>query len=1171
MNNNNSSISLDDKYTKSSGKVFISGTQALVRLPLIQKQKDEQAGLNTAGFITGYRGSPIGGYDAVLFKEKDRLEQAKIHFEAGMNEDMAATAVWGSQQLHTDPNAQYDGVFSIWYGKGPGVDRSGDPIKHANLSGTAPKGGVLAIFGDDHPGKSSSVAHQSEQAMATFHVPVLYPATLQDYIEYGLHGWAMSRYSGCWIGFKCVNETIENTASINVDPDNVEIVIPDEITVPEGGVHFKPQLAPGIGPQQEEILTKRTKLPMAQAYARANKLDKEVVSSSKSGLGIVTAGKSYLDVMQALQLLGIDENRASQLGLSIYKVALIWPLEPQNIKAFAVKQKELLFVEEKGAFMEDQTAKLLYNLSPEQRPTITGKKDPQDNELLPSDVQLDPLQVAQVIVNRLQALSLADDALLAAKQQVETRLDVCPAPKSPLARIPYFCSGCPHNRSTKVPEGSKAMSGIGCHAMASYINGQTTRPAHMGGEGGNWIGMAPFTSTQHMFQNLGDGTYSHSGLMALRASVLSKTNITYKILFNDAVAMTGGQPVEGQLTVAEITHQVASQGVRKIAIITDEPDKYPAAVNFAQGTNIHHRLELDAIQREFREISGVTVIINDQTCAAEKRRRRKKGTFPDPSRRAFINHLVCEGCGDCSVKANCVSLQPKETQFGRKRQIDQSSCNKDFSCIEGFCPSFVTIEGGELRKTTGSNAVNDTLFSDIPVPSTPTITASYGIMIAGIGGTGVVTIGAVLGMAAHIEDKGVSIFDMTGLAQKGGAVYSHLRIANSAADLHAPRLGKGDADLLIGCDIVAAGASDALLSLRKNHSQAILNTDLVPTAVFQLNTDIPFENQAFIDTFQDYLDTEQTHLADATNIAKSLMGNTIGANMFMVGFALQKGLLPVQLQSIQQAIKLNGVAIDFNLQALELGRLFAHTPEKVAALMSTNEKNADQTSQTLSEFIDERAAFLTDYQNKAYAQQYLDFIEQIRAAEHKLGQQDKQGKLTKTVARYLFKLMSYKDEYEVARLYTSGEFERQIKAQFTGKFSLNFHLAPPLLAKKDKVTGAPQKRAYGPWVFTTFKLLKKLKGLRGTPLDIFGYTEERRMERRLIEEYQALLLELLPKLTSDNLAIAIEIASLPEQLRGFGHVKARHLQQVQAKQTQLVDYFYHGKPEDLAVEVKMVS
>lgn len=1164
------SVTLDDKYTLPSGRVFISGTQALVRLPLLQKDRDENEGLNTAGYISGYRGSPIGGYDHVLWQERERLESRNIRFEPGMNEDMAATAAWGTQQLHTDDNALYDGVFSIWYGKGPGVDRSCDALKHANLGGTSPKGGALAIFGDDHPGKSSTVAHQSEQAMSAVHIPVLYPATLQDYIDFGLYGWAMSRYTGCWTGFKCVNETIENTASVELDPERVQVVIPADIDPPPQGVHFQAQLPPGIGPQQEEVLMTRHKLPMVQAFVRANKLDKVVVNAPSRKLGIVSAGKSYLDVMQALQLLGIDSERAQQLGISVYKVALIWPLEPEGIKAFAEGHDELLFVEEKQAFMENQAAKQLYNLPAEQRPRIIGKSDERGTQLLPADVQLDPIAIAQVIVQRCQSLDIADDALLAASELLATRQQQCPAPATNLLRMPYFCSGCPHNRSTKIPEGSKALSGIGCHAMAGYINPHTARPTHMGGEGGNWIGMAPFTSTKHVFQNLGDGTYSHSGLMALRAAVLAKTNITYKILFNDAVAMTGGQPVEGQLTVPAITQQVTSQGVKRIAIVTDEPNKYSVSERFAAGTKIYHREELDRVQREFRDVEGVTVIINDQTCAAEKRRRRKQGKFPDPAKRAFVNSLVCEGCGDCSQQSNCVSIQPKETELGRKRQIDQSSCNKDYSCVEGFCPSFVTVEGGELRKPEAAD-LSDALFADLPLPEQPAIDGSYGIMIAGIGGTGVVTIGAVLGMAGHLENKGVSIFDMTGLSQKGGAVYSHLRLANKPADIHAPRLGTGDASLLLGCDMVAANGAEAVQSLNSQRSRVVLNSDLVPTAAFQSNPDMVFDNQPLIAAFAQSLGPANTHLIDATKLALQLMGNTIASNMFLVGYAFQLGLIPLWLDSIQEAIRLNGVAVSFNLRALSLGRLAAHNSNKLMELIDQSAADSSQPDrlETVEAIVQFRTDYLTDYQNSDYAAFYRAFVKQVQIAEAQAvpGSQE----LTEAVARYLFKLMSYKDEYEVARLYTSGEFQRQLQAQFSGNYKLKFNLAPPLLARRDKVTGLPKKRAYGSWIFSLFKLLKQLKVLRGTPLDIFGYTAERRMERQLIEEYRDMILTLLPDLNSSNLDIAVKLASLPETIRGFGHIKEKNLAAAKTQQQQLLQQFSNEEPQAEFVEVKMVS
>ncbi len=1150
-------VTIDDKYTQEKGRVFISGTQALVRLPLMQRQRDLAEGMNTAGYVSGYRGSPLGTYDSELWKAKRFLKDKHIHFEPGVNEDLAATAVWGTQQTHTFPEAKYDGVFSIWYGKGPGVDRAGDPMKHANLAGTAPLGGVLVVFGDDHAGKSSTVAHQSEQALAANSIPVLYPATIQDYIDFGLLGWALSRFSGLWVGFKCVNETVENTASVDIDPDRSEVVIPSDVKLPPGGVNFSAASQHQFAPAEDERRLVRFKLPLVHAFVRANQIDRVVVDGPQRRLGLIAAGKSFLDTLQALQLLGIDDEKARQLGISIYKPGLIWPVEPQGLKQFALGLQEILFIEEKRAFLEDQAARVLYDLEAGRRPHISGKTDPAGAPLLSSDYVLEPQEIARAIMARLKACGIEDaqasERMAAINRQTSFKLALV---ASDIPRTPYFCSGCPHNTSTNLPEGSVAVGGIGCHGMGIFM-GRTLRSAHMGGEGLTWTGIAPFTGTKHIFQNLGDGTYSHSGMLAVHGAVIAKANITYKILFNDAVAMTGGQPVEGggQLTVPVITRQMAAIGVNAIRVVTDEPDKYPSGSDFAPGVTVHHREALDAVQRELREIEGTTVLIYDQTCAAEKRRRRKRGSMVDPAVRAFINEAVCEGCGDCSVKSNCVSVEPLETELGRKRKIDQASCNKDMSCTTGFCPSFVTVHGGKLRKPKAAE-LSDAKLASIPEPVLPVIHGSFNTLIAGVGGTGVVTIGAVLGMAAHIEGKGASVFDMTGMAQKGGAVFSHLKIAENPEDVHAVAIGSDDADLLLGCDLLVAGSRDALRSVQRERTRVVMNTHLVPTGAFQRNPNMDFQVLRTISLVKEAAGAERTHSMDATAVALTYTGNALSANMILVGCAYQLGALPLSRASIEKAIELNGVSVEQTKRSFALGRLFVSDPASFADAVSKD--HTAQPPVSLDNFIARRVADLTDYQDAAYASQYQDLVAKVDAAEDQVcaAASPNRRVLTEAVARSYFKLLAYKDEYEVARLYTNGDFERKLREQFEGDFKLSFHLAPPMLSKKDPVTGQLIKRKFGPSTFLLFKLIARFKRLRGTALDVFGHTAERRKERALIKDYEATMSELLAGLGSVNLAQAVAIASLPLDMKGYGHVKDRNVDQVKQREAELKQAFH---------------
>lgn len=1160
-------VTLDDKYTLERGRVFLTGTQALVRLPMLQRKRDLAAGLNTAAFISGYRGSPLGLFDQQLWKARKYLKENHIQFQPGVNEDLAATAVWGSQQLNMFPKAKYDGVFGIWYGKGPGVDRSMDVFKHANSAGTSKHGGVLALCGDDHGAASSTVAHQSEHMMMAAMMPMLHPANVQEFIDYGLLGWTMSRYAGVWVGFKCQTETVESAASVSIDPDRLQIAYPTDFQMPPGGLNIR---WPDAILEQEDRL-QRHKAYAALAFARANKIDRIVIDSPRPRLGIITTGKSYLDVRQALEDLGITEEMAADMGIRLYKVGMVWPLEREGARQFAEGLEEVIVVEEKRAIIENQLKEQLYNWREDVRPRVIGKFDADGKWLLPSSGEISPAIVAKALYTWLKryGTNARIEERIAFIEQKERETAASSIGKT--QRTPYFCSGCPHNTSTRVPEGSRAVAGIGCHFMSLWMDRSTATFTQMGGEGTPWIGQAPFTDENHIFANLGDGTYFHSGLLALRASVAAKVNITYKILFNDAVAMTGGQPHDGQLTPQQISLQVYGEGVRRIALVSDEPDKYPVGTEWAPGTTFHHRDELDAVQKELREIPGCSVLIYDQTCAAEKRRRRKRGTFPDPDKRVFINEAVCEGCGDCSVKSNCVSVEPQETELGRKRKINQSSCNKDFSCVKGFCPSFVTVHGGKVKRAKvqvkkNPDGVADDLFAGLKAPEVAPLSQPYNILITGIGGTGVVTIGQILGMAAHIQGYGTSVLDFTGLAQKNGAVLSHVRIARNPEDIHAVRVAAGGANLVLGCDMVVAAGDAALEKMQKGATRALINTHLTPTAAFQLNPNLQLDDHKMAEAIRNAAGDNLSEFVEATRIATALMGDAIATNMFMLGYAVQRGLIPVSLDALLKAIELNGTAIDANRKALNWGRLYAQDAKTVDAIaepaMATMIPKA--FARTTEELLADRIPRLVAYQNEAYAQRYRALVEKAQSAEAQKAKG--MSGFAEAVARYAYKLMAYKDEYEVARLYTDGEFLKKLNAQFEGDFKLEFHLAPPLLNPPDPETGIAQKKQFGPWMFRAFRLLTKFKGLRGTALDVFGYTHERKTERRLIEDYFVLIEELCAGLTTDNHGLAVALAKIPEDIRGYGHVKVKHLKDAKDKEAKLLASFRDPAPLATAAE-----
>ena len=1164
-------VALDDKYALESGRVFLNGTQALVRLLILQRQRDLKAGRNTAGFVSGYRGSPLGGLDQSLWKAQPFLDRAHIKFQPGLNEDLAATSIWGTQQANLYPGARYDGVFAMWYGKGPGVDRCGDVFKHANHAGTSKHGGVLVLAGDDHGAKSSTLPHQSDHMFSAAMIPVLYPASVQEILDLGLHGWAMSRYSGCWVGFKCVSDTVESSASVDVDPERTRIIVPDDFPLPPDGVSIRlpdPFLA-------TEARMQNYKIYAALHYARVNRLNRIVIDSPRPRLGIVTSGKSYLDVRQALDDLGITEDDAAEIGLRVYKVAMPWPLEPEGVRQFAEGLEEILVVEEKRQVVEYQLKEQLYNWRDDVRPRVVGKFDekgewvrPHGDWLLPAVSELTPAMIARVIAQRIERLQLHPRAIEKLRARVdwinqkEAALD---RPRITLERRPWFCSGCPHNTSTRVPEGSRATAGIGCHVMSIWMDRSTMTFTHMGGEGVPWIGQAPFTDEKHVFTNLGDGTYYHSGILAIRAAVAAGVNITYKILYNDAVAMTGGQPVDGPLSPADIARQVAAEGVKRVVVVSDEPEKYPLGY-FSAAVAVHGRDELDLVQRELRATPGCTVLLYDQTCAAEKRRRRKRGKFPDPARRVVINDLVCEGCGDCGVQSNCVSVAPLETEFGRKRTIDQSSCNKDYSCLKGFCPSFVTVEGGRLKKPARAGAGE---FPPLADPVAHPLTQPYGVLVTGIGGTGVVTIGALLGMAAHLEGKGCSVLDMTGLAQKNGAVVSHVRIAPTPDELHATRIAAGEAKLVLACDIVAGVGYEALAKMQKGVTRALVNTARVMPAHFAQDPDLAFPLGSMERDVVDSVAAGDAEFLDATALATGLMGDTIATNLFMVGYAFQRGLIPLSEAAIVKAIELNGTAIEANKESFLWGRRAAAFPDAVArhARPQAPAPDAQRLSGSLDEIIARRVEYLTGYQDAAYAARYTDFVARVRATE--AAKVPGATALTEAAARYYFKLLAIKDEYEVARLYAESDFRAQVAAQFEGDYTLSFHLAPPLLAGADPVTGVPVKRRYGPWLMKAFAVLARMRHYRGTWLDVFGRTAERRRERALIGEYEALFDEIAAGLALHNHELAVQLAQVPEGIRGYGHVKERHRHEAKLKEAELLARFRSARPQAPTVGVRI--
>ena len=1158
------SVTLDDKYSLESGRAFMSGVQALVRLPMLQRQRDERAGLNTAGFVSGYRGSPLGGYDQALWAAKKHLQAQHVVFQPGVNEELAATAVWGTQQLDLYPESRrYDGVFGLWYGKGPGVDRCSDVFKHANMAGTSRHGGVIAIAGDDHVAKSSTAAHQSDHIFKACGLPVFFPSSVQDILDMGLHALAMSRYAGVWAGMKTIQEVVESSASVEVDAQRVNIVLPEDFVMPPGGLHIRWPDAP----LEQEARLMDYKWYAALAYVRANKLNHDVVRGPADRFGVIASGKAYNDTRQALADLGLDDATCRAIGLRLHKVNVVWPLDATITREFALGLQEILVVEEKRQVIEYQLKEELYNWRPDVRPNVLGKFDepegdasggewsrpnPTENWLLRAKADLTPALIAKALAKRLKKLGVPDDV----SRRMDARLAVIAARERELAalkidtgeRTPWFCSGCPHNTSTRVPEGSRALGGIGCHYMATWMDRRTTTFSQMGGEGVAWVGQAPFSGDRHVFANLGDGTYFHSGILAVRQSIAAGVNITYKLLYNDAVAMTGGQTVgerpEGH-SVLQIQKSLVSEGVARLVIVSDDPAKYDDAPLEA-GVTVHHRDDLETIQRELRKVFGTTVIIYDQTCAPEKRRRRKRGKMATPDQRVFINEAVCEGCGDCSVQSNCLSVEPVETPFGRKRRINQNTCNLDVSCAKGFCPSFVTVEGGTLKKPARPAQASLDGLPPLPEPVLPAAEQAWGIVVGGVGGTGVITIGQLLGMAAHLEGQGVITQDAGGLAQKGGATWSHIQIARRPEAIHTTKVDTAKADLVIACDGIVGAMKPTLAVMQAGRTFVALNTHGTPTAGLVKNPDWQFPAGNCEAALRASVGEAGVGAFDAEQAATQLLGDSLYTNPLLLGYAWQQGRIPLGRDALRRAMELNGVQVANNQAAFEWGRRCAHDLASVQALFAARQVIQIVRQPSLDELVKTRVEFLTAYQDAAYAERYRAFVEKVRAAEQPLGGKPGGGPLGEAVAKSLFKLMAIKDEYEVARLHSDGAFTAQIAAQFEGPVRIVHHLAPPGLAARG-ADGHPKKAPYGPWVRRLFPWLARMKGLRGGALDVFGRSAERRMERALIDEYRASIEELLPALGAHNRALAAEIARLPEEIRGFGHVKERNLAAVRPK------------------------
>lgn len=1154
---------LGDNLWAREGQVFMTGTQALVRLMLMQRWRDEAAGLATQGFVSGYRGSPLGMVDQQIWKAGKTWRDEGLNFVPAINEELGATQVLGTQRVESDPEKTCDAVFAMWYGKGPGVDRAGDAIKHGNAYGSSPHGGVLVVAGDDHGCVSSSMPHQSDQLLQAYHMPIVAPATVGEHLEFGLYGWALSRYSGNWVGLTSLSEVVESGATVDLDAINQRVAAwksADDVRAltghqaPASGLHYRWPDFPSL--QIEERLAQ--KLQAVAAFSAVNSIDRNVIESPHATVGIVTCGKAHYDLMEVLRRLEISKDMLAAAGVRLYKVGLSFPLETTRMLAFAQGLQEILVIEEKGAVVESQLRELFYNAPGGLRPAILGKKDAHGQPLVGALGELRPSRLIELTADWLIRHLPAQFSDRRAHVRDFTLPELLSNDSDSVKRMPYFCAGCPHNTSTKVPEGSTAKAGIGCHFMANWMDRDTAGLIQMGGEGVDWVSHSRFTRMPHVFQNLGDGTYYHSGYLAIRQAVAAKARITYKILFNDAVAMTGGQPVDGVISVDAIARQVESEGVKKVVVLSDEIGKYDTQKGcFPAGTQFFDRAELDRVQRELREVDGVTVLIYEQTCAAEKRRRRKKGELVDPDKRLFIHEAVCEGCGDCSVQSNCVAVLPHETPLGRKRKIDQTACNKDYSCAKGFCPSFVGVSGGKLRKRAGALAGEAgqgafaRLVNGLPQPRPHVWTGPYDLLVTGVGGTGVVTVGAVIAMAAHLEGKSASVLDFMGFAQKGGAVMSFVRLADVPERLNQVRIDTQQADALLACDTVVAAQPEALGTVRHGRTRVLANVHETPVAESLRNPDADLKTELLLGKLRFAAGDDRVETFDAQTLANDFLGDTVTANILAMGYAWQRGLVPVSLAALLRAIELNGVAVAANVAAFSLGRLAAADPGACEALLGDQVRPAPVAAESIDAVITQGMNHLTAYQNAAWAERYAALVREVYAAEQALQPADAAMPLTRAVANSLRKLMSYKDEYEVARLYTDGDFEKALAQQFEGDVRLSFYMAPPVLSRGQHGE-PPRKVELGSWLWKALRLLAKAKGLRGGALDPFGRTDERRMERELITRFEARVRELLPQLTAGNRALMTQIAALPLSMRGYGHVKLANVALAQVRETELL-------------------
>jgi indolepyruvate ferredoxin oxidoreductase len=1091
-------MKLSDKFTLEEGRVYLTGIQALVRLPIDQMRRDRRAGLNTGAFISGYEGSPLGGYDMALARAGKLLSEYNIHFRPGVNEDLAATAVFGSQIFDVIGKSKVEGVLGIWYGKGPGVDRSGDIFRHANLAGSGKNGGALLLCGDDPISKSSTIPSQSDFSLYNLGIPYLYPGNVQDILDYGLLAIALSRYSGAWVGLKLVTDVCDGGSTAELDP------LRPVVRLPEGYErHTDPRIvAPVTLGLEHEVNVRR--MEAARQFARVNAINRH--NGADARIGVLSTGKSYFDLMQALRDLGVRE------GVRIGKVGMPFPLDPEFVRDFARGLDTILVVEEKRSFIETQFREILYDLPA--RPVIFGKSH------FPPTGELDPDKIATALCD---VLDKAPRSLPVATQPFAAL-----GSKPIGARPSAFCSGCPHNRSTLLLEGQIAGGGIGCHTMAMRLNDPARSFSfltHMGGEGAPWIGMTPFVDQKHIFQNIGDGTLFHSGYLAIEACVAATVNITYKILYNGHVAMTGGQAAVGALPIPDLTRKLQAEGVRRTIVLAEDTEQYANAGELASNAELRSREELPRTLAELEKIPGVTVMIYDQECAAEKRRKRSRGIYAEPTRRLVINEEVCEGCGDCVKQANCMSLTPVMTELGQKIRIHQSSCNKDYSCALGDCPSFVSVDikpGTGMKKRT----LPALPVAEVPPPrGVVKAGEGYRIIGPGIGGTGVVTINALLAAAAWIDGLHVASLDQTGSAQKGGAVVSHLLVSDRPIEAPA-KVNAGNADLILGFDLLGILEPKNLATASRDRTIAILNTDLTPTIDSIRSRTLFSGPDLMLDTVNSVTNRGRNIFVDANRIAEGLFGTHMAVNMFMTGIAFQGGLIPISAEAIEQAIEWNGVEVERNREWFAWGRKYYEDAAWVENFLQ---------AETKPKAAIDRVAELREYQNDAYARSYVEFLDQIQ-----------EPALREIVAKYLYKLMAYKDEYEVARLLTSPQFEQRARDMWEAPEAISYNLHPPLL----RSFGMHKKLKLGPWFRTPLNVLKRFKWLRGTPLDLFGLSAHRRLERSLISWYRELIQQTIANLTPDNLPQALEIAALPDQIRGYEKIKEQNIVNVKKQATE---------------------